>query len=259
MTGFLGEIERRRQQEILNDSLKRKEIPVGRRFIEENAIIINILERLYKFGYKSYFEGVGKISGLDVGKVIYRDYSGDLAHYDELYYSVLDAKQLRLNGLGKLGWGTDWVSGKCQLEDSHCSTDTMFFGDSLLKSTGLLIASRSEPKGASIGVRFSNADHGRIPWNKGTVIEESPVEDGSTKIVEEFIANAAYIRIFSDSAIITGSDQQRVELSNIKLFDEYLESAIKSPARVSIKETFYVSKPDNDSHNDEHSGYYYER
>lgn len=267
--GFLGEIERIKQQQIQQELTRkasleasaerqrqlaeeqRKRVAINAERIERDAIsfiqdrstITGLLGQLNEFGYRGYFEEVARISGFELGWVLYTRYPGGyessanpavLKQQEEAHKKLKDAS-------AKLNW-PKLLEGKTTRHPGHA-----FFND---KVTTVEEKKFTEPQEVGIGIRFlkkavrTDLHRNRLAELLG-VKYKSPTEKWD---------HAVYIRIDSRSrAIITGSNQRQVDLKDLRLFDEVLEQAIHNPAIIHTirMEIWMPPRPPRQKHNGE--------
>ncbi len=246
--GFLGEIERRKQEVIQQELARKAELErqqqlaaqeaaeeIKRRkqlniqnaerierdaigFIKERSTIASLLDQMYEGGYKGYFEKVSEISGFILGWGIYNKYEHKPSANPELAQQQLDVQRKFEDASSKFGW-PELARGKMRLPDAK------FFGDN--------VAGKAGPREAGIGVCFSKLKKDKEwgEWRK----KRAHVDHGY-----DYWYDAVCIRIDSQSkATITGSTQRQVDLRDLRLLDEVLEKAIYKPT------TFYIEHTAN--------------
>lgn len=260
--GFLGEIERRKQQQLQQELARKAEaerqqkiiaanalkaaqksseakkrverIPMG--FIRDSATISNLLDQLYQFGYKGYFEQVSEISGFPLSILFYTEYperylgadgripgSSSLAVLlekgSETTRQQLRAEERLKDASLQLGWHVpdEWNSK---------SPNVMFFADN--------VSGKEEPKEVGICLHFSKRV--KIKSSKVSRSKYVPTEPYHYSSIFEEWSRDVYVRIDShNGATITGSSQRQVALNNVRTLDEVLERAIRNPAKVHAK------------------------
>lgn len=254
--GFLGEIERVKQQQIqqeltrkaeverqrqlavqnAEDKKKRAEINANRierdaiSYIQDRLTIAGLVDQLNEFGYRDYFEEVARISGFQLKQGFYTKYQRYEASVNpEVVKQQLEVRRKLEDASSQLGWPKGM--------DNH-SPDVMFFGDNL--------RGKAEPKEIGIGIRFSK----QIKSRKGFVEDRKDKHRGYYVVIKQWHHNA-YVRIDSQSkATITGSNQRQVYLRDLRLFDEVLEQVIHDPAKVYTKNTSYETFSSSQSSHD---------
>lgn len=260
--GFLGEIERRKQQQIQGELVQKaylehqqqfaaqkaaKEIEHQQQlkiqnerdamsYIKERLTIAGVFNQMNEGGYKGYFENVSKISGFDLGIMIYANTyldpeSDEPSVVRELKLQKADA-QLKMekaySQYGALGHDLSVLWGILP------PPSVIFFGDE--------VAGQAEPREIGIGIRFLK--HVETKKHRNLLLE---ILNLKHEYLSETWIHAVYIRLNADNrATITGSNQRQVDLRELRLFDEVLGQAIHNPATLHTgdRHTWYPRSPD---------------
>jgi len=265
MGGFLGEIEKRNQQQIQQEltrkidaerklqiitqeasEKKRKEheeYAGANDFLRDCSAITNILNQLYKFGYKDYFENVANITGYSFHKIFYTAFPEHVLNDFDMHLtnpkekgSELTKQQLRAQERFKeasLSLGLSDTAGWFGINRELVrSSGIMFFGDNATTNTGKGL---NEPKEVGMGIRFGRYVFERQKEHRNRLKELFSHE--SYEYLIESWNDAVYVRIDANIATITGSNQHQVNLGDLKLFDQILEQTMTNPAIAYFKRT----------------------
>lgn len=258
--GFIEEMERRKQQVIQQELSRKAELErqqqiadqkvaqeaaeenkrlerISRGFLKDCPTITSLLDQLYQFGYKGYFEDVSKISGFNLKRISYTEYPD--AYFDstdrkipmlqlpekgsELTKQQLGVRRKLEDAFSQLGW-YDLVQWNC-IEEMAKNPRVVFFGDNVV----VKVEDRelTEPQEVGIGIRFLK--YTKTEEHRNRIAEF--FHQGYDYLVEKWY-DAVYVRIGISGASITGSTQQHANLQDINSFDRSLYQAFSNPAKL---------------------------
>lgn len=208
--GFLGEIERRKQQviqrqnqrelalkaqaeiDIQNAEKWQKNVQINAErierdaisFIKERSTIASLLDQMNEGGYKGYFEKVSEISGFELGWALYTRYPG--GYEPSANPAVLkqqeDARKKLKDASAKLDW-SQLLEGKETRHPGHS-----FFND---RVTTVEEKKMTEPEEVGIGIRFLKQEV-RIDQHRNRLAERFKV---GYKSPTETWDHVVYVRI----------------------------------------------------------------
>jgi len=266
MTGFLGEIERRRQQDIqeglvhkaeaekqirlvtqettdrqAQEQLKHEVNAAG--FISDCQTLISILGQFDALGYKDYLNGVSKITGFDYDLTLYMNYYWpDLDSRSGNKAPELDRKQLQLKEEVTRAFHkssphySEVFLNDYRKDRKNQSAKTEFFGvDNIVTEKHFWepLPTKppkewfTEPKETALGIRFKK----EADWRKKVLKSGSGYNSSWSQVLHQRWLHAVYVRISDEhrATITGGSLQLQTDFSNIKMFDDALAKAMTSP------------------------------
>lgn len=257
--GFLGEIERRKQEQIrqeLSQKAERElqqqidaqnEVDRNRRieedargFIKSSSTITTLLNQLYQFGYKGYFEKVSEITEFKMEKSLYTEFprhrsnsaDGKLLFSQwpekgsELAKQQFRVQEELVEAASRLGW-RQLMSDMGIDSEAVKPPSEVFLNHNIpsMREKGL-----SEPQNVGIGIHFLKKYVEERRVHRNAFAELLRIEHDESW---EYLHHAVYIRIDEhNGATITGSIQRQVELKDLRLFDEVLQQAFNNPATI---------------------------
>lgn len=246
--GYLGEIERRRQQEAQQELARkaglerqqareatdknRRAEKVGKGFIKDSSTITSLLNQLYQFGYKGYFDKVSEMSGFYDSQIFYTEYPRQAFDStdskipwsqlpekgSELTKQQLHAQKNFQDAAYQFGWG-ELVSSDGIRGEAKNPSDVFFNDNPMTRQKSRL----DEPREVGLGIRFESFEPTRLDRDWFALLRKK----------DHYYGKAAYVRIDAHyGATITGSSQIHVKLNDLRLFDKALHQAINNPAYV---------------------------